>query len=974
MSGLWQRIGAARDEQELLAALPEPVEREQLVAHLLRLADTLEERAFAGSLLRVLELADLAGGGPAVIRRRDALLAIAELARAFTDDTVAAADRAAANLSEAGEYVRAVDTLLSTARALLDHGRTEQTTTRLEQALNMLQDDLEPLAAARSAPGLTLRPGAQTAHGLVQLCDELSQTEPSPRTAVVIARFGAMLREAGVEEFRILSAIQLGSVLVRLGEAESGIQMLRDALKGTLRGDHGHESLERGRLWLAAGMHRTGRCDQALDALRTHSWWRSDDPERRAQVSALAVRVLIDEGRLTEALDLLAEPLEHELSRAQRALVDTLLRRTVTGRPDPGCDDRQVRRTWLERDILADPRADSLQERLAELAEAGDPDLSRLRGDLALARGEPQAALDHFDAALEALLSPVFVDGWREPWLGRPVRSSEPFIRVSDARDARRGRGLGAELWLRKARAQEALGLDCGEALKNAIAGAALRNQHATLFAALLAEARRKESTGAPSAEWRADLERAADIQEGLRARLRDEELQLHALTDQDLVYERLLRAAFEAGDLDGALRTLERAKARALLDRASATSAGPLELSLADRDEARALRTRVVRGLSRKLTDPWAPDELGPALQRLAAVYRRRRPPSVSARAAATPGQVRRLATGGTLLLHYFCSGGRITLVPMYEGSGTPIPALDITPEDVGAYLEVWAGERQVRGTPHSLTELYQGLLAPVEDRLEQALRVLVIPHGVLHSVPFPALRRRDGTYLVERLPVTYAPNAAMAARAGERLAVPESGQLSLAFGLELAAYVPLGALTCVNDELDAVARALPGLRRLDHADASREALLSLDGQVNVLHFACHGEFDPDDALLSRLYLSDGPVYGYELIGLQFRPRLVVFSACETGRHDRLPGDEVMGLVRPFLGLGAGAVVATLWDVPDASTTELMTVFYAEYAARSHDPAAALRRAQLSLLGSRRFAHPHYWGPYVAIGGVQHG
>ncbi|MFF7987910.1 CHAT domain-containing protein [Streptomyces sp. NPDC007901] len=972
MRDLWQRVGAARDEQEFVA-LTEPAEREHLVAHLLRLADTLEERAFARGLLHVLELAVLAGGGPAVVRRRNAMLASIELVRALSDDTLTAADQAAANLSEAGEYVRAAGTLLSTAQVLLAHRRTEQATTRAERALDMLQKDLEPLAATRSVQGMTLRPGALTAQVLVRLCDELSQADPLPQIAVVIARFGAMLREAGSEELRTLTAIQLGSALVRLGEAESGIEILSDALTGVARG-HGYETFERGRLWFAAAMHRVGRCDQALAELRAHSWWQSDDPERRAEVSALAVRVLIDEGRLTEALDLLPEPLEHELLRAQRALVDTLLRRRGTGPPDLGSLDRQVRRTWLERDILADPWADSLPERLAELAEAGEPDLSQLRGDLALARGEPQAALEHFEVALEALLSPVFVDGWREWWHGCPVPSWQPTIAVSTARAARRGRGLGAEMWLRKARAQAALGLDCGDALKHAIEGAALRNQHATLFAALLAEAGRKESIGAQSAEWGADLERAADIQEGLRARLRDEELQLLALTEQDLVYERLLRAAFEAGNLEGALRALERAKARTLLDRVSANSADPNELSLTDRDEARALRTRIVRGLSRKLTDPWAPDELGPVKQRLAAVYRRRRPLSVSTRAAATPEQVRRLATGGTLLLHYFCAGGRVTLVPLYEGSGAPIPALDITPEDVGAYLEVWAGERQVRGTPHSLTELYQGLLAPVEDLLEQAARVLVIPHGVLHSVPFPALRRRDGSYLVQRLPVTFAPNAAMAARAGERLAVPESGQLSLAFGLELASYAPLAALTCVNDELDAVARALPGLRRLDHADANREALLGLEGQVDLLHFACHGEFDPDDALLSRLYLADGPVYGYELIGLPFRPRLVVFSACETGRHDRLPGDEVMGLVRPFLGLGAGAVVATLWEVPDASTTELMSVFYAEYAARSHDPAAALRRAQLSLLDSPRFAHPHYWGPYVAIGGVRHG
>src|SRR5207342_419624 len=95
--------------------------------------------------------------------------------------------------------------------------------------------------------------------------------------------------------------------------------------------------------------------------------------------------------------------------------------------------------------------------------------------------------------------------------------------------------------------------------------------------------------------------------------------------------------------------------------------------------------------------------------------------------------------------------------------------------------------------------------------------------------------------------------------------------------------------------------------------------------------------------------------------------PRLAVFSACETGRHERLPGDEAMGLVRPFLGAGAGAVIATLWEVPDASTTELMSVFYREFRSHGHDPGSCLRTVQLDLLHSERFSHPHYWAPYVA-------
>jgi hypothetical protein len=239
-------------------------------------------------------------------------------------------------------------------------------------------------------------------------------------------------------------------------------------------------------------------------------------------------------------------------------------------------------------------------------------------------------------------------------------------------------------------------------------------------------------------AEWRGDLEQAADILEGLRARLRDEELQLRGVADQDLVYMQLLDSALEVADLDGILRVLERAKARTLLDRVLAAPGGADELGLADRDEARALRERVVRGLSRRLIDPWAPDDVGPVAHRLATVFRRRRPPVVSTHAAATPDQLRQLATRA---LCCCTTSARRSGSRSRQSALTPTHQQQLwtsLPEGVRTYLEFTTVERQLRSTAHSLTELYDALIAPVGPLLEDAQRVLIVPHGVLHSVPF--------------------------------------------------------------------------------------------------------------------------------------------------------------------------------------------------------------------------------------------
>jgi CHAT domain-containing protein len=992
MTDTWRSVGAATNDMELRAVLAGTVGDETLARDLLGLADRLEEAVAPAVLLQILELAVRsadAAGAPAALaeasRRRDALLAGLALHLDATAETLADLDQVASLLAASGDLMRAIDIRLGASLTLLAQGMHAESVTQAHHALDLLTANPDLLAQTRHAHGGTLRPGPNAVFALIQLCDELSSAAAHADGTIVIARFGQAARGAGLEELHPLAALYLGSLLVRLGDAESGIELLRDVVNAVPNTDLGRPALDRGRLWYAIGLHHTGRSDQALTAFRAHDWWLSDDQTHRVEIMAHTVRLLVDEGRLTEALDLLeaAEPADNNLVRALRAKVEALLQRPSTIQPDPQVDSDELavwaRHAWLERDVLTDPLTAYLPDEVTAVKQAFTrlgirQDLSRIRADLALARGDAESALHHAHAALDAVLTPVLVEGWQQPWHGQPTENLTAALSVSTESAARRGRGLGADLWLRMARAEELLGRDPANSLNQAIAGAARRNQHATHFAALLAEARRKERGGAPVTEWRNDLERAADILEGLRARLRDEELQLRGVADQDLVYAQLLDSALEGADLDGILRVLERAKARTLLDRVLAALGGADELGLADRDEARALRERVVRGLSRRLTDPWAPDEVGPVAHRLATVFRRRRPPVVSTRAAATPDQVRQLATRGTLLLHYFCTPERITLTPVGAHTSAPTAALDITPEEVRTYLEVATVERQLRSTPHSLTELYDALIAPVGPLLEDVQRVLIVPHGVLHSVPFPALRQHDGRYLIERLPVVHAPSGAVASRASERLATPAIRNRSVAFGLELAGYLPLAALSCVPDELDAVERTLPGVERLDRVRARRQALLDLDGDLDVLHFACHGEFDPDDALMSRLYLADGPVYGYELLGLRARPRLVVFSACETGRYELLPGDEVMGLVRPFLGLGAGTVVATLWEVPDASTTDLMSAFYRGYASSGHDPAACLREAQLTLLRSERFAHPHYWAPYVAIGGVSYG
>ncbi len=103
----------------------------------------------------------------------------------------------------------------------------------------------------------------------------------------------------------------------------------------------------------------------------------------------------------------------------------------------------------------------------------------------------------------------------------------------------------------------------------------------------------------------------------------------------------------------------------------------------------------------------------------------------------------------------------------------------------------------------------------------------------------------------------------------------------------------------------------------------------------------------------------------------LNLRAKLVVLSACSGADGPLFRGEGLMGLARAFIEAGAGAVLASLWDVDDEATAVLMGHFY-KALSKGKESAKALQIAKRKMAHSRRWSAPRYWAGFCLIGDSQ--
>jgi len=307
--------------------------------------------------------------------------------------------------------------------------------------------------------------------------------------------------------------------------------------------------------------------------------------------------------------------------------------------------------------------------------------------------------------------------------------------------------------------------------------------------------------------------------------------------------------------------------------------------------------------------------------------------------------------------------------------------------------------------------------LLGSVADQIGDK-RLAIVAEGALQYVPFAALPSPRGgatavpliaTHEVVSLPsattlAVLRREASGRSAPGWRVAVLADPVFDRRDPRVLGGSASSGSAPNVVG--DALTRSMQetGLRRLERLGASRreaqaisaltgpgESFVAVDFQASravamgaevsgarVVHFASHGLLNSRHPELSGVVLSlvderglpkDGFLQARDIYKLKLSADLVVLSACQTALGKDVRGEGLLGLARGFMYAGAPRIVASLWQVPDRATAELMKRFYRAMLVDHVAPAAALRQAQESLRHEARWATPYYWAAFTLQG-----
>ncbi|MBC7873692.1 MAG: CHAT domain-containing protein, partial [Ferruginibacter sp.] len=339
---------------------------------------------------------------------------------------------------------------------------------------------------------------------------------------------------------------------------------------------------------------------------------------------------------------------------------------------------------------------------------------------------------------------------------------------------------------------------------------------------------------------------------------------------------------------------------------------------------------------------------------------------------------QIQKLLDNTTALLSYHLSENELLILLItpgrFEYHKSPVNQSFFTSiESLRNALHNTSASQRYTGINAS-ARLYERLIDPVQSKLSQIKRLIIIPDDELSYLPFEVLQDKNKKYLVERFSIQYQYSTALLGK-HEKLKLPP-GTLSFAPFASNGYKDSSGALFSVLPASKEEIIQLKGIAFTDK-DATKSNFLHSVNRYGTIHLATHASVNNEEP--SRSFITffpgndDYKLYAREIGDLRLdSTQLVILSACETGAGQLIKGEGLMSLSRAFASAGCPNIITSLWKAED-KTTAFLTQQLHYYLDKNYTTDKALQQARMDLLKSEdidpRFKSPNYWGHLIFIG-----
>ena len=474
-------------------------------------------------------------------------------------------------------------------------------------------------------------------------------------------------------------------------------------------------------------------------------------------------------------------------------------------------------------------------------------------------------------------------------------------------------------------------------------------------------------------------LQQAITVVETLRAAIKVEEFRNGFINDKLDVYQDLIFLLLDQGKPVEAFNFAERARARSFIDllgnqRISLESVVSQDLF----ETHQRLRDRLYQKQQELLQAP--PSRQPDLRQELLTLNHKYQDLLIELKSAnpqlsnfvsvdpLTLSDVQRLLEPQVALVEYLV-GTQQTLIWAVTRDSLTVERVDIGKQELNTLVQEYRVRlQQVLPIDAQAQKLYDLLLRPVASTLAPSRYVGIIPHDILHYLPFSSLH--DGTrFMLDAYALFSAPSASsLRYTFAKRRQRPKNTKV-LAVGNPQLGTMNYD-LPLAEKEVHSLRWPFPDITTLTRDKALESWIVEHIADYGIVHIASHGQFDSVNPLFSSLKLArdrqaDGNLDVREIFGLNIQADLVTLSACQTGLGAILDGDELIGLNRAFIYAGTHAIISSLWRIDDLASAILMKHFYRFYTRAGK--ADSLRQAQVTI--RQQFAHPSYWAGFVLTG-----